>query len=153
AAAIVLLTGAGVMVRSTLALLRVDPGFDTRNLLTLEVDLPSADRYEGAERLSAFHEDLLARVRAVPGVRAAGTVDVLPLSGGGNPVYFAKEGIPVVPGHENEANIRTISANYFRDMGIPLVSGRAFGADDRVGGLRTLIVNRTLARRFFGGAN
>jgi len=153
AIAIVLLAGAGVMIRSTLALLRVDPGFETRNLLTLQVALPPSPRYEGRDRLAAFHAELLSRVRAVPGVRAAGTVDVLPLSGGGNTVNFAIEGTPVLPGHENEANIRSISTDYFRDMGIPLITGRPFGPEDRDGGPKTVIVNRSLARRFFGGAN
>ncbi len=153
AAAIVLLASAGVMIRSTITLLRVDPGFETKNLLTMQVDLPSNPRYEGSDRLTAFHAELLARIRSVPGVRGAGTVSVLPLSGGGDTVNFAIEGRPVVPGHEIEANIRTISAGYFHDMGIPLVAGRSFGPGDRDGGPKTVIVNRSLARRFFGTAS
>ena len=153
AVAIVLLTGAGLMLRSTLALLRVDPGFETKNLLTLQIALPSDGRYEDAGRLAAFHDQLMASVRSIPGVRSVGTVDVLPLSGGGNTVNFAIEGKPVLPGQEMEANIRTVSPNYFHDMGIPLAGGRPFDARDVRNAPRTVIVNRTLARRFFGGAN
>ncbi len=153
AIAIVLLAGAGLMLRSTATLLSVDPGFETKNLLTLQIALPATPRYDGADRLAAFHDALLSRIRSVPGVKAAGTVDVLPLSGGGNTAYFAAEGKPVVPGHEKEANVRTISANYFHDMAIPLQAGRPFNAGDDAKSPRTVIVNRVLARRFFPGEN
>ncbi|MGH9441079.1 MAG: ABC transporter permease [Thermoanaerobaculia bacterium] len=153
AVAIVLLTGAGLMLRSTLALLRVDPGFETKNLLTLQIALPSSGRYEGDDKLASFHDELMTRIQSVPGVKSVGTVSVLPLSGGGNTVNFAVEGRPVQPGNELEANIRTISPNYFHDMGIPLAAGRPFDSRDVRKAPRTVIVNRTLVRRFFADGN
>jgi putative ABC transport system permease protein len=141
------------MLKSTVRLLRVDPGFDTKNLLTLQVSASSA-KYDSPAKLTTFHERLLERVRSVPGVKAAGTVDVLPLSGGNNTANFVVEGnAPPIPGHENEANVRSISPNYFHDMGIPLLGGRAFDGRDHVDSPKTLIVNRTLVRRFFGNEN
>jgi predicted permease len=150
AVAIVLLTGAGLMLKSTVRLLHVDPGFDRKDLLTLQIASGSG-KYDTPEKLSAFHESLLARVRGVPGVTAAGTVDVLPLSGGSNTVNFVVGGKNVpLPGHENEANIRVISANYFHDMRVPLIAGRPFDSGDRSGTPKVLVVNRALARRYFG---
>jgi putative ABC transport system permease protein len=146
--ALALLTGAGLLVRSTRALFAVDPGFDTSRLLAAEVSFPG--RLKDAE-LVAFHDRVLAAVRALPGVRAAATVDVLPLGGGGSTSRFAIEGRPpAAPGHEPEADTRAASPTYFADTGMRILAGRAFTDSDRADAPKVVIVNETLARQAFG---
>ena len=149
ALALVLLVGAGLMMRSLIRLLQVDPGFDTNNLLTFQLTLPDA-KYSEPSQLLAFHQQLTARIEALPGVKGVGTTSLRPLSGGGNTASFAVEGQPAPdPGNKPEANVRTISTNYFRVMGIPLIKGRAFTEADDATAPNALIVNQTLANRFF----
>jgi len=144
ALALVLLVGAGLMLASFMRLLKVDPGFDPNNLLTFQLTLPYKT-YSDDHRAVAFHEQLLQRIEALPGVKSAATVSVLPLVGG-NTGHFFIEGQPrPAPGTEIEANIRTVSASYFRTMSIPLVKGRNFTEADRQGSPSVVMINRTLA--------
>jgi putative ABC transport system permease protein len=149
ALALVLLVGAGLMMRSLLRLLQVDPGFDTNNLLTFQLTLPDA-KYSDMPQLLAFHQQLTARIEALPGVKGAGTTSLRPLSGGGNTASFMIEGQPAPDlGNKPEANVRTVSTNYFTVMGIALIQGRTFTEADNAAAPNALVINRTLANRFF----
>ncbi len=148
ALALVLLVGAGLMTKSLLRLMAVDPGFRTENLFMITVALPSA-KYAEDSKVTAFHQQLLARLEALPGAQGAATVGVLPLVGG-NTTRFIVEGEPIPPpGQQTEANLRDVSSSYFRTMGIPLINGRHFSERDNAAAPGVLIVNQTLARRVF----
>jgi putative ABC transport system permease protein len=150
ALALVLLVGAGLLLKSLAVMLKVDPGFDTRGLLTMRVALPPA-RYAEEARAARFYEELLRRVSGLPGVRGAAATSNLPLAGEGGtgaPQVFGR----TTPASElTEAHLRTVSANYFGVMGIPLVDGRAFGERDTAEAPRVLLVNKTYAERVFPG--
>jgi putative ABC transport system permease protein len=148
ALALVLLIGAGLMTKSLMRLLAVDPGFRTENLFMIVVVLP-ASKYADDGKVAAFHRQLVARMEALPGAQGVATVGSLPLVGG-NTTRFTVEGEPVPPPDQRiEANIRDVSAGYFHTMGIPLINGRPFDERDKVGAPRVAIVNQTLARRVF----
>jgi len=148
ALALVLLVGAGLMTKSLLRLMAVDPGFRTENLFMITVILPAA-KYTEDSKVAAFHQQLLARLEALPGTQGVATVGVLPLVGG-NTTRFIVEGEPVPPpGEQTEANLRDVSAGYFRTMGIPLINGRHFSERDNAAAPGVVIVNQTLARRVF----
>jgi putative ABC transport system permease protein len=149
ALALVLLVGAGLMMRSLIRLLQEDPGFDTSNLLTFQLTLPDA-KYSEMPQMLAFHDQLIARISALPGVRGAATTSLRPLSGGGNTGSFMIERQPAPdPGNKPEGNVRTISTNYFQVMGIPLINGRPFTEADNATAPNVLVINQTLANRFF----
>ncbi len=153
ALALILLIGAGLMIKSLNRLLEINPGFDTEKLLTFQLSLPM-NRYSEANRVVAFQDQLLARIESLPGVKGAATTDILPLSGGGNTGTLQVEGRPVPPPDERtEFNIRTISPNYFSVMGIPLVKGRFFTERDNSDRPKMLIINQTMADRVFPDGN
>ncbi|MDQ3474185.1 MAG: ABC transporter permease [Acidobacteriota bacterium] len=128
ALAVVLLVGAGLMMKSLLKLLQSNVGFNPQNVLTMTVAVPPA-KYNDATKQNAFYDQLKERVESLPGVSGSGTVNLLPLQGG-NTTRFYVEGDPVpLPGQEIEANIRTVNETYFQSLGVPLISGRMF--DDR----------------------
>jgi predicted permease len=148
ALAMMLLVGAGLMMKSFYHLLNVDPGFRTENLLTLRVGLPE-NKYDDA-RAATFFKQTLANIESLPGVTGAAMTDLLPLSGGGNTGSFVIEGRPAPDaGEKMEANVRTVSDNYFRVMGLPLISGRYFTEHDDLNAPLALVINRTLAERLF----
>jgi len=150
ALAVVLLVGAGLMMKSLLRLLQVNVGFDTRNVLTMTVVMP-ASKYSDANRQINFHEQLMARLAALPGVSGAGTVNILPLIGG-NTTRFTVEGDPIPsPGQEIEANMRVTSETYFQTLGVPLIKGRMFDERDKAGAPGVVIINKSLADRLFAG--
>jgi putative ABC transport system permease protein len=129
AMAVVLLVGAGLMMKSLLRLLQSNVGFNPENVLTMSVVLPAAKYTDGNKQLS-FYEQLNDRVQSLPGVNGAGTVNVLPLQGG-NTTRFYVDGDPVPPtGQEIEANIRTVDESYFQTLGVPIIAGRAFDERD-----------------------
>lgn len=147
--AVVLLVGAGLMLRSLQRLLSVDPGFRTQNLLTLSLALPE-DRYPDDARLLAFHQQLLQQSASLPGVKDVATVNIVPLSSAGNTSLFDVEGHPKASGGpEYEANSRSISENYFSVMGIPLRAGRFFNSEDTPKSRHVVVVNQALARQAF----
>jgi predicted permease len=128
ALAVVLLVGAGLMMKSLLKLLQSNVGFNPQNVLTMTVAAPPG-KYNDATKQIAFYDRLQERVESLPGVSGLGTVNVLPLQGG-NTTRFYVDGDPVPPpGQEIEANIRVVSETYFQSLGVPLISGRMF--DDR----------------------
>ena len=150
ALSLVLLVGAGLMLKSLTRLLEVDPGFDPKNLLTLRLAVPASE-YGDYDRVANFHRQLLARLEAMPGVRGVATVGTMPILGG-NTTRFYAAGQPVpAPGTETEANLRNISAGYFRVMGVPIVAGREFSERDTKDAPPAVVVNQTLAARVFPG--
>jgi putative ABC transport system permease protein len=146
--ALVLLVGAGLMVKSVGALMHQDPGFDARNLLTFAVGLPDNSYKDDASAVQ-FEHRFTEKLRALPGVEGVGITSKLPLSGNGNTIRFVLEGRPIAQGQEDECNIRDASANYFSVMKVPLVEGRYFGATDIAGRPPVLIVNQAFAKAFF----
>lgn len=150
ALAVVLLVGAGLMMKSLLRLLQTDVGFNTENLLTMTVALPPS-KYPEAEPVFTFYTQLQERVRSLPGVAGAGTVDILPLNGG-NTTRFNVDGDPIPPpGKETEANIRVVNEHYFQTIGVPLIKGRLFDERDRDGAPTVVIIGKTIADRMFAG--
>jgi putative ABC transport system permease protein len=153
ALALVLLAGAGLLVRSIRKLAAVNPGFDPRHLLTLSVDLPSATYPDDTSR-AAFFARLLDRVNALPGVSRAGAISFLPFIEGGAATAFTIVGRPVPePGHWTSADIRTVDSGYFAAMRIPLAAGRGFTAADRAGAPPVVVINQAMARQFWPGQN
>jgi putative ABC transport system permease protein len=146
---VVLLTGAGLMIRSFIELQRVDLGFRSGNLLTMRLQ-PSPARYDSAASVRAFYGELLERTRGIPGVQDAAAITDIFLSQTPNSTGFVIEGRPLVPDAERvETPFDAVTPNYFQVMGIPIVSGRAFTDQDRVGSPEVAIVNEAMARRFW----
>ena len=153
ALAVVLLVGAGLMLKSLNRVLRADPGFNTRNLLTGSLSLPEKKYPDGASQL-AFQQRLLQTINRLPGVEQAGAVTVVPMSGQSNTSRFDVEGHPKSSGGEEyEANSPTVTQNYFSVMGIPLRAGRFFNSQDRETSPHVVIVNQTLADMVFPHQN
>jgi len=149
--ALVLLVGAGLMVKSFIVLQNVDPGFTTENLLSLRVLLPP-ERYTEPQQKRGFFTELVQRVAALPGVETVSAVTYLPLSGSRNDRSFSIEGRPGMSGRPGEsqppADYVGISENYFEVMQTPIVEGRRFNeADSREPA--AAIINDTMARRFW----
>jgi putative ABC transport system permease protein len=149
ALAIVLLVGAGLLLRSLLGLGRVDPGFAKDHVITFGVDLPG--RYGHAQRVE-FYRSLLERIRATPGVRSASAALPLPLSADDIKTSFDVEGQPMKESELPVTTLHIIDRNYFRTVGIPLLSGREFTAqDDAVGATPAVIISARLAKQAFPG--
>ncbi len=145
----VLLVAAGLMTRSLTRLLRVDAGFDAEHVLTARVALAGAV-YDSADTQRRFFEQLIGRVRALPGVRVVGAVANLPLAGGGTNT-FRIEGRPAPDAATRpEATMRGVAGDYFRAMGIRVLAGRVFTDTDRATTTPVLVVSAGLARRLFG---
>jgi putative ABC transport system permease protein len=149
ALSLVLLVGAGLMFRSFLALLKTSPGFNPEGVLTMNLNLPFAKYKEEAQR-AAFYSDLVHRVEALPGVQSAAVVNYLPLGGANSSEAFLVEGRPEPgPGQENIGRYRVCTPDYFQTMGISILKGRGFTEQDRSGSTPVIIVNETLARRYW----
>jgi putative ABC transport system permease protein len=154
ALSLLLLVGAGLMIKSFWRLLNVDPGFNPQRLLSIELSL-AGDRYAEAAQRAAFYQQLLERLAAVPGVQAAAVVNHPPFSGRRGIDVFKIEGRPEPQGLEDLplADSRVISPGYFRMMGIPLLQGRDFTGADANPAPQTVIVNQAFAERFWPGEN
>jgi len=149
AAALILLVGAGLLGESFVRLRRVNPGFDSSNVLTMQLSLPQAKYREPAQQ-AAFIQQVLQRAEALPGVRAAGMVVGLPLGGNVASRYFQIEGRPPRPTGEGlNTNFNLASPDYFRALGIPVKSGRFFDHRDAEGTPEVVVINETMARRFW----
>jgi putative ABC transport system permease protein len=148
ALSLVLLIGAGLMINSFARLLRVDPGFDPRGVLAMQVALPQS-KYSEIQQRAFFFEQAVERIRRLPGVQSAGMTSALPL--GGNPDFgFTIEGrTPGAPGEVPQTRWRSISPDYLRTMGIPLRRGRYFNEQDHEKAVVVAIINETMARRFW----
>jgi putative ABC transport system permease protein len=144
-----LLVGAGLMIKSFVRLQEVDPGFEPGSVLTAEVGLPRA-KYPDGQKVSAFHDQLLERLAALPGIVAAGLGSSLPLGGTNADTSLFVDGQPILePRDRPHAHPRTISPDYFRAMGIRMVEGRAFNERDHAQAPRVAIINETMARRLW----
>jgi predicted permease len=149
AVSLVLLVGAGLMVRSFVALNRVDPGFDPHTTLSARIEIP-ATRYQTEAEQSEFYRETLQRVRALPGVRSAGGVLSLPINAGiRGDLIFAIEGRPLVPGEEPHGGYQIASTDYFRTLGIPLLRGRVFTDADDAAAPGVAVINQALANLYW----
>jgi putative ABC transport system permease protein len=149
----VLLAGAGLLLRSFLTLRSIDPGFDARGVLTMIISLAGQPEVVGDKRETLYNR-IVSGVRALPGVTSASMINHLPLAGDtwGSSVHA--EGAPIPqPGERIVATRRVARPDYFATMRIPLLAGRDFGAFDRDGAPRVVIVNRALARRLWNSAD
>jgi putative ABC transport system permease protein len=146
---LVMLAGSGMFLRSFTALTQVPLGFDPDNLAALRVTL-SGPRYADDAAVRAYAQRLIETAAAFPGARAATVTTSGPL-GSGPPVPLAKTGQPrPEPGDEERAIIRSVGADYFSTVGIPIVAGRGLSRDDGFGAARVAVINVTLAKRMFG---
>jgi putative ABC transport system permease protein len=152
ALALVLLIGAGLLMRSFARLLDVNPGFQTKNILTFDVALPWP-AYSGAQA-EQFFQQALDRLAALPGAQSVGATTALPMSGTNNSRYFTIEGRAENTPHDYTiANHRQISPRYLETLGVPLVSGRALTAADFDGTTPVAVINQAFAHAFFPGQN
>src|SRR6266404_5680071 len=149
ALALVLLIGAELLIKSFARLQEVDPGFNSRNVLTAEIDL-SDSKYPAGKPVRDFYAELDRRIHNLPGVQSCGFTWVLPLSGSNTDNSFLIEGRPppqqvVFPDEE----IRQITPDYFRVLEIPLLKGRLFSRADNADAPRVVIINEALARKYW----
>jgi putative ABC transport system permease protein len=152
ALSLVLLTGAGLLIRSFVVMMNDDLGIRPENVLALEVSLPE-DRYRNDVQRVEFYEQLLSRVENVPGVSSAGAIDIVPISGAGdNSATLQIDGRPPYEkGQEPYVQYRVATPGYFDAIGTGLRQGRVFGKQDDSRVARVVLANETLARRFFPG--
>jgi putative ABC transport system permease protein len=150
ALAIVLLAGSGLLIKSFVGVLAVDPGFDAAPVLTMDV-APPATKYGTDEEKAAYYGTLLADLRGLPGVEAAGLIQHLPFGGADWAGSFELEGRDSSETDGVYGHYRIASAGYVEAMGIPVVEGRAFTARDQAGTLPVALVSATLARRLWPG--
>jgi putative ABC transport system permease protein len=149
ALSLVLLIGAGLMVRTLWELRNVRPGFDSANVLTMSVSVPR-DKFASPSGQINFFKEVLQQVRALPGVDSAGVIDSLPLGDGGSHQPFSIEGRPVLPMSEQpEVDVRLISPGYLRAMRVPVIRGRDLRDADAAGRPGATLISDALARRFW----
>jgi predicted permease len=154
ALALVVLTGAGLMVQSMIGLLNVTPGFDPKNLLALNMSLPQEDLYYSPPAHPHFAHDLQEQVGNIPGVLSVSAVSHIPVGGGMAGRGFVIEGRPD-PGMENlpGAKYNIACPNYFQTMGIKLVSGREFTERDTQTAPQVIVINEALSKEYWPGDN
>jgi len=151
ALSLMLLVGAGLLIKSFLRLQEVRPGFNSHNVLVANLSLPGV-KYKDPQQFVEFYRKLTERLEAVPGVQAAGGSVNLPLnpSGYGMGRGFIPEGKPLTVDEAKEAMFSAITGDYFRALQIPLLSGRTFEPRDNADGPKMVIINETTARHYFG---
>jgi putative ABC transport system permease protein len=155
ALSLILLTAAGLVVASFQHVIKADLGFQADHLLSLEVLLPT-NRYPPKDQTKtrALVEDVVKRMNALPGVRSAGATNYLPLSGfWGTSNFLLRGQAPPKQGQAPEADDRVITPEYLHTMAIPLLRGRNFTDADRAGSPQVILINQTMADRFFKGRN
>lgn len=146
---LVLLIGAALLLQSFIRLQRVNPGFTSENVLTIDINLPRY-KYAAGHQIAAFYQQLLDRLRTLPGVQNVGAVSYLPLSGADSSTNFFIEGRPEpAPTDRYVTHHRSVSPDYFRSMGISLVRGRSFSESDTRDASRVAIINESMARRYW----
>ena len=151
ALAVIVLFGAGLMIKSVARLVSVDPGLDPGRVLVMDIALPQPDTY-GAPVRTTFCDDVQREIGSLPGVRAVGATSHLPLSGANAGRGLTIEGRPVPPPDQAvSANYRLTCPGYFAALGIPLVRGRDFSAADTLASPGVVIINEEMARRYFEG--
>jgi len=153
ALAILLMVGAGLMTRSFARLMRVSPGFEPNNLLAVQIYLPQKKYGSGLER-TRFYAETIRRIASLPGVASAAAVSALPMYPVGIDfaLPFTIDGVvPATNGEEPRADIRSATPGYFETMKVPLVEGRTIDERDHQGTPGVMVINETMARRYFGG--
>jgi putative ABC transport system permease protein len=150
ALALILMVGAGLLLRSFVKLQRIDPGFKPDGVLTMKLSLPSA-RYSKREQTVAFYKTLIERVSTLPGVEEAGASSDLPWSGYDENTDFAIEGKTFPREQAPEARFHCVTPEYFRTVGVPLVAGRWFDAGDVRGKPIVILINESMASRYWPG--
>jgi putative ABC transport system permease protein len=152
ALSLVLLTGAGLQVRSLMRLLDVDPGFDPAGVVSVKVSLPE-EKYPDGPKQVAYFDRAIEAIRALPGVEFAAVTSAVPLSE--DQIIFSIEEIDgkpeAAPGDHQSAHWYTVSPDYFRAMRLPLKRGRLFSETDREGAPRVALINESFAKRMFPG--
>jgi putative ABC transport system permease protein len=148
ALSLVLLMGAAVMARSLLALRTIDTGFDPQQVLTMRVTLPMA-KYEAAARVGAFFDAALERLRALPGVEAAGAIDSLPVQGGSVQPIVIEGRTELASREQPTVSVRKVTPGYLRALRIPMLRGREIVESDR----DVMLVSRSAARLLWGDAD
>jgi len=152
ALSMMLLAGAGLLVRSFIGLRSVNPGFQPAGVLTLTLSVPDA-RYKTSASLEAYWNEVLTKARSLPGVDAVGAVTPLPLSGDDFSSSFSVEGRSVPDKDEPSAQVRAATPDYFRTLQIPLKQGRAFAGADRLGSTRVVLASEKAVKAFFPDGN
>ncbi|MCA1615988.1 MAG: ABC transporter permease [Acidobacteria bacterium] len=150
ALSLVLLIGAGLLLRGFVRLRNVETGLDPRGVLTMQVAL-SSTRYATPPQQAVFYDQVLQRVKSLPGVTAAGATTRLHLDEAGGGVLFFPEGQPDLGPENPQARLRVVSPQYFQALSIPLVRGRPFDERDNAAGQRVMLINESMARKYFPG--
>lgn len=149
ALALLLSVGAGLMIKSFLRLQQVSPGFEANNLLTMNIALPR-QKYSQPQQANAFFDQLAERIKTLPGVKSVGGIDPLPFSNSNVSTSFLIEGAPAVAlADRPDVGERAVTPAYFETMGIPVLKGRSFTAQDRDNTPHVIIVNEALASRYW----
>jgi putative ABC transport system permease protein len=151
ALSLVLVVGAGLMLTTFFRLEKVDAGFERGRILLTSVDLRNGHFLQ--ERRGAVYEDMLQRLRALPGVRSASTSNITPISGGGWNEDLIIDGYTSKGGDDLLVYFNRVSDRFFETMGMKIVAGRDFNAHDTVGAPKVALVNQTMANRYFAGQN
>jgi predicted permease len=150
ASSVVLALAAGLLVRSLVELNRIDLGFETSNVLTAQLQVPATD-YPRPADVVRFHREVIDRVAQIPGVGAAGSVRVLPLARSIGDWSIRIEGRPYVPEENPNGDYQAVTPGYFQAMGLRLVRGRLLNADDREDSRPVVVINQTMAERYWPG--
>ena len=150
ALALVLLVGAGLMIRSFTKLLQVDPGFEANNVVAAQVFLPTTT-YRQRPQIAQFFEDVIERLQGAPGVTAASAVSALPMQAvaAASALPFSVEGRVPPETEDPRADVRMVASGYFETMKIPLLEGRFLDDRDTADAIRTAVINETMALRYF----
>jgi putative ABC transport system permease protein len=148
AVALLLLVGAGLMTKSFFRLQQVDPGFEATNVVSMNIALPTSKYRQ--QQVNIFYDQLIERVKNLPGVKAVAGIDPLPLSNNNVSSLFVVEGAPLVAlADRPNAGIRVVTPDYFQTMSIPSLKGRSFTEQDRDNTAKVIIVNEALASRYW----
>jgi putative ABC transport system permease protein len=149
--ALVLLVGAGLMIRSFLSVREVSPGFNPQGLLTMGVSLPQS-KYKDQQQQIIFYRNIAEKIENLPGVQSVAGVSRLPIVGFST-LNFTVKGQPVSQGNEPSADYRAVSVEYFQAMNIPVMSGRNFSEQDTEQSSDSIIINQAMRERFFPEEN
>ena len=148
---VILLIGAGLLLRTYQSLRSTQIGVPTANALTFNLNLPYAPGYQDPAKLVAVYEQVLARLQRLPGVRAAGLASALPGQGAGSDHGMTIAEMPLPRGAMIDVEVRFVSPDYFRNLGIPLLHGRSFTSADRLDRGRLAVVSQSFVREYLGG--
>jgi putative ABC transport system permease protein len=148
---LLLLTGAGLLIRSFIAVVHVDPGFDRHGVLTASIYLPG-NRYDNGHRLE-FYDSLLGELRALPGVESASAAYPMPMGTGSIGVSFQIIGREVPSSDEPSEHLSVVLPGFFHTLHIPVVAGREFDARDKTHSAPVILISRSFARKYFPGEN